>query len=102
MKQRITVLPKDFFTPLINKAIELIHPSKIILFGSFARGDQGEKSDIDIAFDFKGYEENWIFFKSWVEDDFMTLRELDLVDLKEADESIIESVKNEGITIYEN
>ena len=94
-------LPKDFFQPLINKACELIKPSKIVLFGSFARGDEKEKSDIDLAFDFEGSEENWVLFKSWAEDDFKTLRELDLVNLKEADKSIIESVKKEGIVLYE-
>jgi uncharacterized protein len=94
-------LPHNFFNPLIEKAKELIAPSKITLFGSFARGDEREKSDIDLAFKFDGGQESWTQFKSWVEDDFKTLRELDLVNLDEADESIVKSVKKEGITLYE-
>lgn len=94
-------LSKDFFKPLIDKAVELVAPKKIILFGSFARGDQKEKSDIDLAFEFDQRPENWPVFKSWVDDDFQTLRELDLVILDEADDSIVESIQKEGIIIYE-
>lgn len=93
--------PKDFFTPLIDKACELIDPNRIILFGSFARGDQKDKSDIDLAFKFHADQKQWNIFKSWVEDDFQTLREIDLVNLDEADDSIINSVEQEGIIIYE-
>ncbi|MCB9061892.1 MAG: nucleotidyltransferase domain-containing protein [Halobacteriovoraceae bacterium] len=74
---------------------------KIILFGSFARGDQKEKSDIDLAFEFDQRPENWPVFKSCVDDYFQTLRELDLVILDEADDSIIESIQKEEIIYYE-
>ncbi len=94
-------LPEHFFSPLIDKAIELISPSKIILFGSFARGDEKEKSDIDLAFDFEENQKNWALFRIWVEEEFKTLRELDLVNLKEADKSIVDSVNKEGIILYE-
>ena len=94
-------LPPNFFQPLIKKAISTINPQKIVLFGSFARGDQKEKSDIDLAFEFQSSQENWVLFKSWIDDHFQTLRELDLVNLDEADASIVESVKKEGIVIYE-
>lgn len=94
-------LPQDFFSPLINKAIELISPSKIILFGSFARGDERDKSDIDLAFEFEENQKNWTLFRIWVEEEFNTLRELDLVNLKEADKPIIDSVNKEGIVLYE-
>ena len=39
-------------TPIIEKIVNLIvplvEPDKIILFGSYARGDNTERSDIDI------------------------------------------------------
>ena len=94
-------LPDNFFNPLIEKACELISPQKIILYGSFARGDQQEKSDIDLAFEFDSDFDNWILFKAWVEDEFKTLRHLDLIDMKKADESLLASIKKEGVIIYE-
>lgn len=94
-------LPKDFFAPLIAKVCELLNPSKIVLFGSFARGDQKEASDIDLAFKFSADDKSWSVFKFWVEDELKTLRELDLVNLDEADESIVKSVEKEGVTLYE-
>ena len=94
-------LPKEVSGPLIQKACELIDPVQIVLFGSFARGDQREKSDIDLAFRFKGSQENWVKYKSWVEDQAQTLREFDLVDMDEADSSILEAIEREGIVLYE-
>ena len=94
-------LDDDFFNSLIEKAKELLTPERIILFGSFARGDAGKKSDLDIAFDFSEQEVNWVYFKSWVDDEFRTLRELDLVDMKKADKSILESIEKEGVVLYE-
>lgn len=94
-------LDDDFFNSLIEKAKELLTPERIILFGSFARGDAGKKSDLDIAFDFSEQENNWVYFKSWVDDEFRTLRELDLVDMKKADKSILESIEKEGVVLYE-
>lgn len=91
------LLPNDFFSPLIDQAKKLIQPTQTILFSSSARGDQQDKSDIDLAFKFSGSQENWILFKSWVDDNFQTLRKLDLVNLDEADQSIVESIKKEGM-----
>lgn len=33
---------------IVNKIVAAVHPVKIILFGSYARGDMREGSDIDI------------------------------------------------------
>ena len=38
------------FEPIKKKLIDNFECEAIILFGSFARGTQNEKSDIDIAF----------------------------------------------------
>ena len=48
----------DFNIPFIDKIISLIvsvaEPDQIILFGSYARGDNKEKSDIDLLIVKKG------------------------------------------------
>lgn len=94
-------LGKDFFNPLIEKACQLIVPKKIILFGSFARGDAHEKSDIDLAFEFEEEFPNWSEFRQWVDSGFETLRKVDLVNTKLASKNLLESIKREGLVIYE-
>lgn len=97
---KINGLPKDFFVPLIDRAVKMLNPKKIILFGSFARGDYKKKSDIDLAFDIPP-SKNWVLFKQWVEDEFQTLKPVDLIDLSKAEESLIKSVQKEGMILYE-
>jgi len=40
--------PQQAIQEITRRLIEASHPKKIILFGSFARGDFNENSDIDI------------------------------------------------------
>ena len=97
----ISGIDKKFFEPIVSKAIELIDPHRIILFGSFARGDFKSKSDIDIAFKFSAPRGSWLLFKSWVDESFSSLREIDLINLDEADEVIKKSIMDEGVILYE-
>jgi len=92
-------LGDDFFDPLVEKAKELINPKRVILFGSFARGDAGKKSDLDLAFDFE--DGRWSELYWWIEEDFRTLRELDLVDMRTADKGLLDSIEKEGVILYE-
>lgn len=92
-------LGEGFFDSLVEKAKELINPKRVILFGSFARGDAGKKSDLDIAFDFE--DGKWSELYWWIEEDFRTLRELDLVDMRTADKELLESIEKEGVILYE-
>jgi len=50
-----------------------------------------------LAFKFKAGHEKWVKYKSWVRDHVQTLREFDLVNLDEADSSIIEAIERKGI-----
>ena len=95
-------LPKDFFLPLINKAKEMLHPSQIILYGSFARGNPHSKSDIDIAFKFDSDPLQWIRFINWANEHFNTLRHLDLVNFAESDISFQQMIEKEGKILYEH
>lgn len=71
---------------------------KVILFGSRARGDFKERSDIDLAFH-GGCSSHFILD---VDETTSTLLEFDTVDLdKPVREELLESIKNEGIVIYE-
>lgn len=72
--------------------------TKIILFGSRARGDFSRASDIDIAVCGGNVER----FAVDAEEELPTLLTFDVVDLsKDISESLRESIQREGVILYE-
>ena len=89
---------------ILEEAIELIKITKsvkkIVLFGSQARGDYQERSDIDLA----------VFGKISISDcatlkerlnTIRTLRKIDLVIYDDVDEDMQNSINQETIILYE-
>ena len=76
--------------------------NKVILFGSRARGDNTERSDIDIDIDIAVYEGDFDSFYWDVKEKVHSLLSFDVV---EADKPISEELKQEiekdGVIIYE-
>lgn len=71
---------------------------KLILFGSRARGDYKERSDIDLAF----YGGNSSRFILEADEETPTLLQFDVLDLdKPIQAELLESIKREGMVIYE-
>lgn len=71
---------------------------KVILFGSRARGDFKERSDVDLAF--CGGKSSRFMLD--VDEETSTLLEFDIIDLnKPVREELLESIKREGIVLYE-
>lgn len=71
---------------------------RVILFGSRARGDYKERSDIDIAF--RGGNSSSFILS--VDEETSTLLEFDVIDLdKPVREDLLQSIVEEGILIYE-
>lgn len=71
---------------------------KVILFGSRARGDFKERSDIDLAFR-GGHSSHFVLD---VDEMTSTLLEFDVVDLDmPIKEELLESIKSEGVVLYE-
>lgn len=71
---------------------------RVILFGSRARGDYKERSDIDIAF--RGGNSSSFILS--VDEETSTLLEFDVIDLdKPVREELLQSIEEEGILIYE-
>ena len=71
---------------------------KIVLFGSRARGDWRERSDIDIAV----YGGNADSFALDTDEDVPTLLKFDIVNMNgEVQVELIDSINNEGVVIYE-
>ena len=88
---------------VLNEIIEISKKhseiNKVILFGSRAREDNGDRSDIDLAI---YCEESISDFIEDIENNTTTLLEFDFSDMKSVnDELFIEQVNKEGIIIYE-
>ena len=82
------------------KLIEDFNCEAIILFGSFARGTQNEKSDIDIAFKSKrkiGKKE--IFDEKILLED-IAKRDIDLVNLEEINDDFRYEILMNGKELY--
>ena len=75
--------------------------SKIVLFGSRARGDNNPKSDIDIAI----YHTEELKTKGRLVsdiDDLETLLKIDIIFInQDTDEKLILKIQGEGVVIYE-
>ena len=72
---------------------------KIILFGSRARGDNSDKSDVDIAV--YGCSD-FVNFKLDVEEKVWTLLTFDIVNMdNEISEELAGEIKRDGVVIYE-
>ena len=92
-------------TGLSDKVVEAIgetakknHIKKLCLFGSRARGDYEEKSDIDLA----AYGGQVSRFRLEIEDRVPTLLMFDVVDMESPSSSELrENVEREGIVLYE-
>lgn len=86
---------------VIEGIIELAEKNgikKVILFGSRARGDYKERSDIDLAI--TGGNGN--LFALDVDEQTWTLLKYDIVNLdKSVQAELLESIQREGIVIYE-
>lgn len=74
---------------------------KVILFGSRARGDFEERSDVDVAILCPGAtDEEWLQMELQMEE-IPTLLKIDLVRLDTAAKSLQDVVNKEGIIVYE-
>jgi uncharacterized protein len=80
------------------------HPAveRVWLFGSRARGDNFERSDIDLAIEAPAMShDDWSRTKLDFEDEAPTLLLIDLVRLEEAPELLREQIRGEGFVVYE-
>ena len=80
------------------------HPAveRVWLFGSRARGDNLERSDIDLAIEAPSMRPyDWLKIKLDFEEEAPTLLLIDLVRWEEAPEELREQIRDEGIVVYE-
>jgi predicted nucleotidyltransferase len=74
---------------------------QIILFGSRARGDADDRSDIDIAIEAPDLsKQDWHIFLGII-DELPTLLSLDIIRLEEAPGELKANIYKEGKILYE-
>jgi predicted nucleotidyltransferase len=87
--------------PVLDYIVELarnrIQPTRILLFGSRARGDHRERSDYDLAFEFPiAFEMHWPKFVLDAQENSPTLCGLDLINLREIRAELRDRILKEG------
>jgi predicted nucleotidyltransferase len=78
-----------------RKAKEIVSAKRIILYGSRARGDAGDRSDFDIALE-TDFPERLAEFCSVVEENPLTLLSFDIVNLAEVQSAFRARILLEG------
>ena len=85
---------------LIAALGETYNAEKILLFGSRARGDNRERSDIDLAIYGMPKENQPRFF--FAVDDLPTLLKFDIVHITEhTDAELVKNIEKDGVILYE-
>lgn len=97
--KNFSILP-DSIKKIIRHVVTKVQPSKIILFGSRARGDHRENSD----FDFAVYEPQdltaWTQVRVELDDSTLSLYPVDLVLANDLGDDYQRNIKAEGKVIY--
>jgi predicted nucleotidyltransferase len=107
IKIEIQNLPKELRSKEIEKKLaEICQKNGIVfmvIFGSFARGEQKKKSDIDIAIEFEKGSQKSLLDLVRIENELRRIfkRKVDLGIFSSLNPSIMEDVKKEMRIIYE-
>ena len=93
-----TGLSVDLLEQIVDAVRQDAKPQRIILFGSRARGEWNDRSDIDIAVIL---ESSSTFFSTPVEERIRTLLKIDILDFRKLNDSFRREVLDNGVVIYE-
>jgi predicted nucleotidyltransferase len=91
-------LSADLLKQIVDAIVRHAHPKKIVVYGSRARGDFSQASDVDIAVECEKGEE---FIRNVIDDDVRTLLKLDIVNVDKIDQKLREEIRKEGTVVYE-
>lgn len=94
------MIEKKLEKRLIHRIKKEVQPAFMILFGSFAKNTDDEKSDIDIAYFSEKEISHYDRFILANKLSTIAKREVDLVDIKQVDTVFAIQIFSEGIPIY--
>lgn len=94
------MLSEELTQQLIDIINQHVQPDFILLFGSFAKGNAREDSDIDLAYFSKQPLSSYERFNLAGELAAVANREVDLVDIKRIDTVFTMEIFEKGIPIY--
>ena len=93
-------MPMDEIEIIKQRLIEQVNPTCIYLFGSYARGDMTDSSDIDLRIDkgsIKGFQLAGLLLD--LEDSLG--RSVDLVPTTSLDQRFLDSIRDDEVLLYE-
>lgn len=90
------VADSDGLRELLRRAEHALVLRRVYLFGSRARGDAREDSDVDLAFEHGSSPAAWADFVNMAREQAPILLDLDLVDLSSATPELREQILKEG------
>ena len=94
---------RDLVEAIQALVVDAVHPDAILLFGSRARGDADDRSDIDLAVKAPAVsDEDWLKLLGKVEEQPWTLLHVDLVRWEESSPRLREAIAREGVVLYES
>jgi uncharacterized protein len=105
VSRRVTMgnIPRKQILEMVRQVViaKMDHyPAKVYLFGSWARGDERQSSDVDIAVDWSGGEPVPMGIlarlREALEESTVPYR-VDVVDLAEATVELVANVRKEGV-----
>lgn len=110
-KEIMTLESREEIKAVVNKFVDTLHPNKVYLFGSFARGTENEESDYDF---YIIMDKNFPVSNNTTANAYMSLkgikrRPVDIIinnenkfqERAEIINTLEHTVKQEGILIYE-
>lgn len=94
------MLPKALEQQLVETINAQLNTDFIMLFGSYAKGNAREESDIDVAYFSEQQLSSYERFMLAGDLALLTGREVDLVDFKQIDTVLTMQIFSEGVPIY--
>ena len=97
------------FKTLVSRIVEAVHPERVVLFGSHARGDAAPRSDVDILVvansDRPRYERAIPIYRAVadlpVELDILVYTPAEVRDWSRVDQAFVTTALREGRVLYE-
>ena len=86
---------------VVSTILNHLNPKKIIIYGSRARGDFRQTSDIDIAVECDGDNREIGVLNEILNEDIPSLLKYEIINLKKVNKRLRDEVMREGIVIYE-